>query len=68
MKLTISKVNASLTLEKILARVAFLLLPQRPLGSIPSIPEIFSEEKIVNVAKVNQRHWLDESAQRLEKC
>ena len=37
-----------------------------PLGSIPSIPKTFSEEKMVDVAEVNQRHCLKESGQWLE--
>ena len=28
-------------------------------GSIPSIAEIFSEEKIINVAKDHQLQWLE---------
>ena len=35
-------------------------------GSIPSIPEKFSEEKIVAVAEVNQWLCLEESGQWLE--
>ena len=35
-------------------------------GLIPSIHEIFSEEKVVNVTEVNQRQCLEESGQRLE--
>ena len=34
--------------------------------SYPCIPNKFSEEKIVNVAEVNQLHCLEESGQRLE--
>ena len=32
-------------------------------GSIPSIPEFFAEEKIVNVAEVNQQRCIEESGQ-----
>ena len=42
-----------------------LLDPAAP-GLIPSIPEFFSEEKIVEVAEVNQWCCLKESGQRLE--
>ena len=31
--------------------------------TIPSTRKTFSEEKIVDVAEVNQRQWLEESAQ-----
>ena len=34
--------------------------------SIPSIPVIFSEEKIVNIVEVNQQCCLEESGQWLE--
>ena len=34
--------------------------------SIPSIPKIYSAEKIADVDKVNQRHCLEESEQWLE--
>ena len=43
-----------------------LLDPGAP-GLIPSVPKIFSEEKIVDVAEVNQRHCLEESGHWLEK-
>ena len=33
---------------------------------IPSIPEIFPEEKIIHVAEFIQRRWLEEGGQRLE--
>ena len=32
-------------------------------GSNPSVHEFFSEEKIMDVALVNQRRWLEESGQ-----
>ena len=35
-------------------------------GLNPSVPEIFSEEKIIDVAEVNQRRRLEESGQWLE--
>ena len=35
-------------------------------GSIPSIPKVFCEENIIDVAEVNQRHCLEESVQWLE--
>ena len=35
-------------------------------GSIPSIPKSFCRGKIIGVAEVNQRGWLEESAQWLE--
>ena len=37
-----------------------------PSGSIPSITKNISEEKIVNVAKVNQMHYFDGNGQWLE--
>ena len=36
------------------------------MGSFPSIPEIFSEEKNVDVAEVNQQRCLGENRQWLE--
>ena len=36
------------------------------LGSILSSPPKYSEEKIVNVAEVNERRWLEESGRWLE--
>ena len=36
------------------------------LGLIPSILKIFSEEKIIRVAEVNQQHWLEERGLWLE--
>ena len=43
-------------------------MPRDPaaLGLIPSIPQKIAEEKIVNVAEVNQWRWLEESGQWLE--
>ena len=41
--------------------LAYLLQEPAAPGSIPSIPEIFSEEKIVNVAEVNLRGSLEEN-------
>ena len=35
-------------------------------GLNPSVPEIFSEKKIIDVAEVNQQRWLEESGQCLE--
>ena len=35
---------------------------------IPSIPEIFPEEKIIHVAEFIQRRWLEESGQCLENA
>ena len=35
-------------------------------GLIPSIPQNFTEENIVNVAEVNQQRCIEESGQRLE--
>ena len=36
------------------------------MGLIPSVAEIFSKEKIVGVAEIYQRRWLEESEQWLE--
>ena len=36
------------------------------LGLIPIIPEKFSEEKVIDVNKVNQQRCIDESGQWLE--
>ena len=44
--------------------IANLLPDPAAPGSIPNVSKSFSEEKIVNVAKVNQRHCLEESWQR----
>ena len=33
--------------------LSYLLLDPAVLGSLPSIPEIFSEERIIDVAEVN---------------
>ena len=46
--------------------LAYLLLEPAAPGSIPSIPEIFSEEKIVNVAEVNLRGSLEENGLWIE--
>ena len=46
--------------------VSLLLRDPATQGSIPSIPEIYSEEKIVNVAEVSQWPCLGESGQWLE--
>ena len=45
---------------------AYLHLDPAAPGSISSIPKKFPEEKIVNVAEVNQRPCLEESGQWLE--
>ena len=45
--------------------LAYLLLYPAALGSIPSIPKKNSEEKIVDVAEVNQRRSLEENEQWL---
>ena len=41
--------------------LAYLVSGPAALGSIPSVPEFFSEEKNVNVVQVNQRPCLKES-------
>ena len=41
--------------------LAYLLPDQAAHGLIPSVPEIFSEEKIVEVVEVNQQHCCKES-------
>ena len=46
--------------------LSYLLLEPAAPGSIPSIPEIFSEEKIVNVAEVNLRGSLEENGLWIE--
>ena len=46
--------------------LAFLLLDPGAPGSIPSISGIFSAEKNVDVAEVNQQCCLEESVQWLE--
>ena len=43
----------------------YLLLDPAARGLIPIYP-IFSEEKIINIAEVNQPLWLEESGQRVE--
>ena len=45
----------------------FIILASKPAapGLIPSVPKKFSEEKIVDVAEVNQRRCLEESEQWL---
>ena len=45
---------------------AYLLLDPAAPASISSIPKKFPEEKIVNVAEVNQRRCLEESGQWFE--
>ena len=45
---------------------AYLLLDSAAPGLNPSVPEFFSEEKMVDVADINQRHCLEESGQWLE--
>ena len=47
-------------------RLAFLLPDPSALGSIPSVPQKISEEKIVDVAEDSQQRWLEESGQWLE--
>ena len=46
--------------------LSYLLLEPAAPGSIPSIPENFSEEKIVNVAEVNLRGSLEENGPWIE--
>ena len=46
--------------------LAYLLLHPDAPGLIPSIPEIISEEKFVDVAEVNQLRCLEESGQWLD--
>ena len=46
--------------------LAYLLSDPAATGLIPNIPEIFSVEKIVDVAEVNQWCCLEESEQWLE--
>ena len=36
------------------------------MGLIPSISDIFAEDKIIDVDEVSQRHWLEESRKWLE--
>ena len=45
--------------------LAYLLLDPAAPGSIPSVPPK-DRGKIIDVAEVNQRHWLDQSGQWLE--
>ena len=45
--------------------LAYLLPDPAATDSIPSIPDIFWEEKIVKVAKVNQWPCIEESGQWL---
>ena len=51
---------------KLGAAIAYLLLDPAAPGSIPSIPQKNSEEKIINAAEVNQWCWLEESGRWLE--
>ena len=46
--------------------LAYLILDPAAPGYIPSNPNFFSKEKIVNVAEVNQRRCLEETGQWLE--
>ena len=46
--------------------LAYLLLDLAAPDLIPSIPEFFTGETIVNVVEVNQQHCIDESGQLLE--
>ena len=46
--------------------LAYLLQDPAAKGLIPSIPEVFSNKRIVNVAEVNQWRCLEESGQWLE--
>ena len=46
--------------------LSYLLPDPAAPGLIPSIPQIVSEEKTVNVAEVNQWCYLEESGLRLE--
>ena len=43
-----------------------MFLDPAALGSIASVIKISSEENIIDVHKVNQRHWLEESGHWLE--
>ena len=45
--------------------VSILASHPAALGSIPSVPKIFMR-KIIDVAEVNQWHWLEERGQQLE--
>ena len=46
--------------------LAYLLPDPAAPGSIPSIPLKFSEEKVFDIAEVNQRRWLEECGHWLE--
>ena len=46
--------------------LVYLLLDPAAPGLIPSIPEFFSEENIVDVVEVNQWHRIEESEKWLE--
>ena len=46
--------------------LVYLLLDPAAPGLIPSIPEFFSEEKILDVVEVNQWHHIEESEKWLE--
>ena len=46
--------------------VGILACGPAPPGLFPSVPKIFPEEEIVEIAEVNQRRCLEESGQWLE--
>ena len=52
----------------IVQQLANLLPDPATSGLIPSIPKTISEEKIVNIAEVNQHRCLEESGQWLENA
>ena len=54
-KLISTSLKINQRLGSVAQRLAYLLTDQATPGLIPSISEIFSEDKIVNVAEVNQR-------------
>ena len=43
--------------------LAYLHPDTAALGSIPLLPEMFSEEKIIDVAEVNQKHCIENGGQ-----
>ena len=43
--------------------LAYLLPDPDAPGLIPSILTKISDEKIINIAEVNQQHWFEESGQ-----
>ena len=50
-----------------IAQLLACLLPDpAALEWIPGTPKFFSEEKIIDVAEVNQRGWLEKSGEWLE--